>query len=175
MKPTEDRGAWSPYLAGGLTGVVAVLSVLLAGKYFGASTTFVRSTGMLEEVVAPERVSGMDYFLKEVPMVDWQWMFVLGIFFGALVASRASGSFLWKALPDMWEQRFGSSRAKRGIVAFLGGTVAMFGARLADGCPSGHGLSGLMQLAVSGFIALACFFLGGLLIARILYGGGQRP
>jgi len=102
-------------------------------------------------------------------------MFVLGIFFGSLIASTTSGSFLWKALPDMWEERFGPSRVKRGVVAFLGGTVAMFGARLADGCPSGHGLSGLMQLAVSGFIALACFFLGGLLIARILYGGGERP
>ncbi len=34
MKP-ESRG-WSPYLAGALSGVVLVLSVLLAGQFFGA-------------------------------------------------------------------------------------------------------------------------------------------
>jgi hypothetical protein len=33
----------------------------------------------------------------------------------------------------MWEKRFGPSKLKRGIVAFIGGVIAMFGARLADG------------------------------------------
>ncbi|MBC8015377.1 MAG: YeeE/YedE family protein [Sporomusaceae bacterium] len=42
---------------------------------------------------------------------------------------------------------------------------AVFGARLADGCPSGHGLSGVLQLATSGFIALVAFFIGGLISA----------
>jgi uncharacterized membrane protein YedE/YeeE len=74
----------------------------------------------------------------------------------------------------MWGERFGSSVPKRAIVAFLGGIVAIFGARLADGCPSGHGLSGSLQLAVSGLIALVCFFIGGMVMARILYGGGER-
>jgi uncharacterized protein len=45
----------------------------------------------------------------------------------------------------------------------------MLGARLADGCPSGHGLSGLMQLSVSGFAALALFFGSGVLLARMIY------
>ena len=51
----------------------------------------------------------------------------------------------------------------------------IIGARLAGGCPSGHGLSGLSQLAVSGFVALAFFFGGGWVTARLLYGkGGER-
>ena len=29
---------------------------------------------------------------------------------------------------------------------------------MADGCPSGHGLSGMMQLSVSAFVALGMFF-----------------
>jgi uncharacterized membrane protein YedE/YeeE len=48
--------------------------------------------------------------------------------------------------------------------------VLLFGARLAGGCPSGHGLSGISQLAVSGFLSLAFFFAFGLITARILYG-----
>jgi len=60
-------------------------------------------------------------------------MFVVGILIGSLIASATSGTFLWKGVPDMWGKKFGPSKFKRGIVAFLGGVIAMFGARLADG------------------------------------------
>jgi hypothetical protein len=126
-------GGWSPYLAGALSGLVLVLSVLIAGKYFGASTSFVRSAGMLEELFAPERVSQLAYFKSKTPKIDWQWMFVFGIFLGSLISSTTSASFRWQPLPDMWRNRFGSSLGKRAIVAFLGAAVAMFGARLAGG------------------------------------------
>jgi hypothetical protein len=132
MNKSNDRG-WSPYLAGALSGVVSVLSVWIAGKFFGASTTFVRSAGMIEKIFNAERVTTMDYFIKEAPRIDWQWMFVVGIFLGSLIASTTSGTFRLKALPDMWESRFGPGRMKRGITAFAGGVVTMFGARLADG------------------------------------------
>ena len=132
MKDLNDN-VWSPYLAGALTGLVMILSVGISGKYFGASTTFVRSAGMIEKLFNAERVAQMDYFIKVAPKVDWQWVFVVGIFIGSLIASTTSGCFRWKALPDMWEARFGPSRIKRGIVAFLGGVIGMFGARLADG------------------------------------------
>jgi len=130
---SEDEKGWSPYLAGALSGVVSILSVWIAGQFIGVSTTFVRTTGMIEKILAPERVAQMEYFIKTVPKIDWQWVFVAGIFIGSLIASTTSGSFRWTALPDMWEARFGISRVKRGLVAFAGGTVGMFGARLADG------------------------------------------
>ncbi|MEN8149556.1 MAG: YeeE/YedE family protein, partial [Planctomycetota bacterium] len=38
--------------------------------------------------------------------------------------------------------------------------------------PSGHGLSGLMQLSISGFVAMAGYFGAGILVARMLYGRG---
>lgn len=128
----EDKG-WNPYLAGTLSGVVLILSVLIAGKYFGASTSFVRSAGMIEKIFSPEHVAGIAYFIKEVPKIEWQWMFVFGILVGAFIASTTSRTFQWKALPDMWEKRFGPSIPKRAIVAFIGGLIAMFGARLAGG------------------------------------------
>ena len=132
MNTMADKG-WSPYVAGALTGVIMIFSVWVAGKYFGASTTFVRSAGMIEKIFSAERVSKMDYFVKEAPKIDWQWMFVVGIFIGSLMASTTSKTFQWKALPDMWEGRFGASIGKRAVVAFAGGLIAMFGARLADG------------------------------------------
>lgn len=170
----KDGKPWNPYLAGALAGLVSIGSVWFTGKYFGASTTFVRTTGMLEKLVSPERVAQMEYFIKEVPKVDWQSMFLVGIFVGALIAASSDGSFRLQGVPSLWEKRFGPDKIKRGGVAFLGGIVAMFGARLADGCPSGHGLSGSLQLAVSGYISLACFFIGGIIMARLLYAGGDR-
>jgi hypothetical protein len=130
----QRDGGWSPYLAGGLSGLVGVFSVWFAGQYFGASTSFVRTAGMIEQLFGPDRVASMDYFIKTVPRIDWQWMFVVGIFLGALIAALTSGSFRLQAVPDMWAGRFGThSTAGRAAVAFAGGVVAMFGARMADG------------------------------------------
>jgi hypothetical protein len=130
---TMENKSWSPYLAGALSGVLSIFSVWVAGKYFGASTTFVRSAGMIEKIIGSERVAKMSYFIKEIPEIDWQWMFIIGILIGSLIASTTSGTFHWKAIPHMWEKRFGPSKVKRGLIAFLGGVIAMFGARLADG------------------------------------------
>ena len=124
---------WSPYLAGALSGVVLILSVWIAGKFFGASTTFARSAGMIEKLFGAERVDRMDYFIKYVPKIDWQWMFVAGVLIGSVIASTTSRTFQWQALPDMWVERFGTSQSKRAIIAFIGGAIAIFGARLAGG------------------------------------------
>jgi len=164
---------WNPYIAGALAGLLLAVSLYATGKYFGASTTFVRAAGMVEQTVAPERVAAMPYFMKELPKVDWQWMFVVGIVLGSLVAALVSGTFRLQAVPDRFAARFGPSVSRRFGVAFLGGVLAMFGAPLADGCPSGHGLSGTLQLAASGYVALVCFFLGGVVVARLLYGKGR--
>ncbi len=132
MKVMTRRG-WSPYVAGGLVGVLLVMSVFLTGKYFGASTTFVRAAGMIEQAVAPEHAKGQEYYKKEKIVIEWQWMFVAGIFFGALTAAAFTKDFRSTPVPPMWESRFGPSKAKRWVAAFLGGIVLMFGARMADG------------------------------------------
>lgn len=125
--------SWSPYIAGGLVGVLLCLSVLITGKYLGASTTFVRSAGLIEKIFVSERVSRMDYFVKTKVRIDWQWMFVVGVFFGSLLASKISGDYRATAVPPMWETRFGLNRVNRWAVAFIGGSIVMFGARMAGG------------------------------------------
>jgi uncharacterized membrane protein YedE/YeeE len=172
MKKTGSKG-WSPYVAGVLTGAVITASAWMAGKYFGASTCFVRVSGFIERLFSPERVAAIEYFRWFGPMVDWQMMFVIGILIGAFLSSRTDGSFQIKAVPDMWRSRFGLSAAKRGVFAFIGGIILMFGARLAGGCPSGYGLGAMVQLAVSGLIVVVCFFAGGILFANIIYRGGD--
>ncbi len=172
---TKD-GGWSPYLAGALAGLLAVLSAWLttvvAGKtsYLGTSTTFVRAVGLAEGVVASGHVAENEYFTKEKVRVDWQFMVVVGILAGALVSAKMDGSYAAEAVPPVWRERFGGGVGKRAAWAFAGGVVALFGVRLADGCPSGHGLSGLMQLSGSGFLAMLMFFGVGIGVARLVYG-----
>lgn len=129
----ERKKPMNPYLGGALAGVLSIASVGLAGKYFGASTTFVRATAFLERFFSPERIAQMPYFLKEGPKLDWQGMFLIGIFLGALVSAVATGTFRFQLVPRTWNVRFGPAWGKRAIVAFIGGAIAMFGARLADG------------------------------------------
>ncbi|MCM8813760.1 MAG: YeeE/YedE family protein [Candidatus Omnitrophica bacterium] len=177
MKIKTADGGWNPYFAGALVGVLAIVSVVATTKimgktnFLGASTTFVRAAGLAEQRLVPEHVEKNEYFKKEKVKVDWQFMLVLGIFLGAFISAVSDGSFKLEAVPPTWEKRFGKSAVKRAVWAFCGGVVAMIGARLADGCPSGHGLSGLMQLSLSGFAALACFFGVGALAAHFIYRG----
>jgi uncharacterized membrane protein YedE/YeeE len=171
---SSDRG-WNPYLAGALLGVLAILSVyatthfLDKGSFLGASTTFVRAAGLLFQTVDPEHVADNAYYAKEKVKIDWQFMLVIGIFLGALISSLMDKSFKLESVPPTWEKRFGSSVWKRALGAFGGGIVAMVGARMADGCPSGHGLSGMMQMSISALVALAMFFIVGVLVAHLVY------
>ena len=175
MTKNRTRDGWNPYLAGALTGLLAIASVWVTterlGKssFLGASTTFVRAAGYLERLVAPQRVEEGQYYQRTKPVLDWQFMVVTGIFIGALIASLTDGSFRLERVPPTWEQHFGPSVVKRAVFAILGGIVAMVGARMADGCPSGHGLSGVMQLSVSGLAAMAMFFGPAILAAHLIY------
>lgn len=171
---------WSPYIAGAIVGLLAVASVLVTTvvidkpKYLGASTTFVRVAGFAEKIVAADHVAENVYFTAKKVKVDWQMLFVVGVFAGAMLSARMGKTSKFETVPPIWKERFGPSPLVRGVGAFIGGAILLFGARLAGGCPSGHGMSGNMQLSVSGLLALACFLVGGILTARILYGSGGQ-
>ena len=89
---------------------------------------------------------------------------------GAFLASILSGDFQWQWLPYRWEAAFGAGRMTRIIVALFGGVLLGFGSRWGDGCTGGHGISGTMQLAVSSWISVICFFISGVLVAKIIFG-----
>jgi uncharacterized protein len=71
----------------------------------------------------------------------------------------------------MWVAHFGEeSLWLRVALGFAGGLLMAFGARMAGGCTSGHGISGTLQLSVGSWIAVICFFAGGVVTAMLLYG-----
>jgi uncharacterized membrane protein YedE/YeeE len=161
---------WSPYLVGTLIGVLSWFAFFSVNRAIGVSTAISRSAGMIAGMVAPAGVARNAYFLKFAPVVDWEWMLVVGLALGAFVSSRLSGDRQAETVEPVWRARFGSSRRTRYLAAFLGGVILMFGARLAGGCTSGHGISGSLQLALSGWVFFASVFVSGILTARMLFG-----
>jgi uncharacterized membrane protein YedE/YeeE len=57
----------------------------------------------------------------------------------------------------------------RAAIAFPGGMLMAFGARLAGGCTSGHGISGTLQLNLASWITVICIFIGGVVVALPLF------
>ena len=96
-------------------------------------------------------------------------MLVVGIFVGAFLSSQLSGRFHWAWVPDLWAGTFGDASWVRWIVSLAGGIIMGLGARWAGGCTSGHGISGTLQLAVSSWLAVISFFVGGIVTAMFLY------
>jgi uncharacterized membrane protein YedE/YeeE len=71
-------------------------------------------------------------------------------------------------LPEISAPTAKTSFIKKYLPSFLGGFLILFGARMADGCTSGHMFSGMMQGSVSGFIFAASVFLTAIPVARYL-------
>ena len=166
-----------PYVFGALAGLLLTVSVAVSGQFFGTSTTFPRFATWVIDLVGVD-LSHLPFYqardgaLTGAALPNWQLLFVIGIGVGAFIAARLTGTFKKESLPSMWVERFGDRPRTRIIYSLIGGAVAMIGARMAGGCPSGHGISGVSQLGVSSLIALSMFFIGGIVTARFLYRGG---
>lgn len=161
---------WSPYAVGACIGVLSWLSFLILKKPLSCSTSFASTSGMIERFFRGKKVEEKAYYQKVKLEIDWQWMFVLGIVFGAFFSALLSGDFAVLWVPPLWASAFGSAPAVRVLGAVVGGIFLGFGARWADGCTSGHGISGTLQLALSSWISAVFFFVGGILTAFALFG-----
>jgi len=164
-----DGPSWSPYLVGAGIGVLSWLTFYFSDKPIGASSFYAAVAGMLGKVAAPKHTKSLDYYQKNPPAIGWEFAFVVAAIFGGFLAATTGGEFRNEWLHPMWVARFGDSIGLRFVVAFGGGILMAFGARLAGGCTSGHGISGTLQLNVASWIALVCLFIGGIIVAMPLY------
>ena len=161
--------AWSPYLVGAGIGVLSWLTFYFSDKPIGASSFYATVAGFIGKAVAPRHTGNLEYFKSNPPKLNWEVAFVLAAIAGAAVAAFTGGGFMNEWLPPMWAARFGDSVALRAAFAFGGGALMAFGARLAGGCTSGHGISGTLQLNIASWIAVICFFIGGAAIANLMF------
>ncbi len=163
-------GAWNPYLVGVLIGVLSMATFYFSNKPLGVSTAYARLAGLLGYLVSKPHTDSLQFYQDKTPKIEWEVMLAFGIVLGAFLAAFTGSEFNVSLVPPLWELHFGNSPLLRLAVAFLGGIIMAFGARLAGGCTSGHGISGALQLSVGSWIALAAFFTGGVVTAWVMYG-----
>ncbi|MGK2944850.1 MAG: YeeE/YedE thiosulfate transporter family protein [Desulfuromonadales bacterium] len=161
--------AWSPYVAGAGIGILSWFAFLLSDHPLGVSTAFAKTSGMIEKAFRGERTLQREYYQRFVPAIDWEWMLVTGLFIGAFLSAGLSGDFMLTFTPEVWVARFGDGILWRLCVAFLGGMLIGLGARWANGCTSGHALSGTMQLVASSWVAAVGIFTGGVVTALLIF------
>ncbi|HEX6986175.1 MAG TPA: YeeE/YedE thiosulfate transporter family protein [Planctomycetaceae bacterium] len=169
------RKAWSPYAVGAAIGVLSWFAFATADRPIGITTAFEHTAALAGKASSPSLEETHPYYREkaakgESPKIGWEWMLVVGVFVGALLSSFLSGDRTSMKVPPLWKARFGDGTAKRFAAAFLGGAVMMFGARLAQGCTSGHGISGALQLAASSWLFVAVMFPAAVAAAYLLYG-----
>lgn len=166
--------SWSPYLVGAGIGVLCWLVFLVVNKPLGMSTEISKFSGWVTGLfVGMDQVVENAYWASTTPKFGYSTVFLVMTAAGALLSAKLGGTFRWEKVPRVWENRFGPSAGKRMAGAFLGGAVLLYGARMAGGCTSGHGISGTLQLAASGWIFFAAMFAAGIVTARVLFRGAK--
>ena len=74
-----------------------------------------------------------------------------------------------RSISPVWKKAVGlDSLSGRAPMAFAGGFIMVLGARIADGCTTGHGISGMAQLAVGSTVAVAAMFVGAIATALMM-------
>lgn len=162
----NNRGYWSPYVAGFGLGLTLLATFAIAGWGLGASSAFSLLTGVGLSKVSPEYAESLSYFTQylnvQSPLLNWVLFEVGGLFVGAFAGALLSGKFRVHL-----DKPAGMTRNKRILLAFAGGGLIGFAGRLARGCTSGVALSGGAQLALSGWIFVLAMFIAGFIFAAV--------
>ena len=156
QRPEQDYV--NPYLGGILLGLVLFASLFITGSGLGASGGYSRYVAFIEDIVAPGHIDQVPYLIHIAggelnPLDNWIVMVTTGVLLGGLVSGLIHGRA--KVELNKGPQISGRTRL---ILAFIGGTIFTFGARLARGCTSGQALSGGAVLSAGSWaIAFAIF------------------
>ena len=161
--------AWSPYAAGALIGLLQIPAFLLIETALGTSSSYVTVAAYIASLFDAS-IDKMDYLAKHMYGAKnlWQVAMVIGITVGAFLSMRISGTRRQPISP-IWKRAVGiETLSGRAPMAFAGGFIMVLGARIADGCTTGHGISGMAQLAVGSTVAVAAMFVGAITIALLM-------
>lgn len=172
---------WSWYIAGPLIGLTVPTLLILGNKSFGISSS-------LRHICAACIPANVSFFKYDWEKESWNLFFVLGIFFGGMVAANflmipgeitvnpnlkaelaTYGITDYSNLVPTQLMNFESLLALKGfLMMVVGGFLVGFGTRYAGGCTSGHAIMGLSNLQWPSLVATICFMIGGFLMANVI-------
>ncbi len=145
---------WKHYLEGGVTiGLGVTLLFALTGLVGGVSSTYSAVWSFF---------TSFPFFRQErfVATRLWRMAYAMGLILGAalFVMTLGHGHFEITAVP--WWQ------------LLVGGVIVGFGARMANGCTSGHGICGLASLQLPSLLAVLTFLATAILTAHAVHALG---
>ena len=148
----------NPYLAGVLLGIVLLASFVVLGAGLGASGGISRIGAYFSMCVMPSHTLGSEYFGKwgAKPLNYYLVFMFAGTFIGGLLSALLANRMKFQI-----ERGRATSAGRRLVYALLGGVIAGFASRLAQGCTSGQALSGGALLLTGSLVFLGCLFAGG--------------
>lgn len=146
---------WPPIVAGMMVGVLQIPIVIAAEETIGGSSGYCTLVSQLFTKETLKNIS--PYLLSYKYGLDnwWQVLYISGAVGGAFLSSMLSGTF-------------GEAVGVGAISGFIGSFIMVFGSRLAGGCTSGSGLSGVGTLSVLSFYSVAAMFAGGISTALMM-------
>ncbi len=165
----------SPYLIGAAIGLLNICAFAVFRKGIGVSGAYENTAALAARRLAPD-VADVNAYVKarkEPPKFNWESWLVLGTILGGMASARTFGLDNDTSVGSPP----GAEPQRSPLASAAGGAMLMFGARMADGCTSGHALSGTAQGAGSSWLFTPLMFGVGSLLARRARGarrqGGQ--
>jgi hypothetical protein len=151
------RAYWNPYLTGALLGLVLLATYVVTGRGLGATGGFGAVAAWMAGAVSPEHAASnlvhAKYWNDGMPLESWTLFLLIGAFAGAFLSGIAGHRVRFTV-----ERGPGVSDGQRLLLAFVGGFVAAYGAKIAMGCTSGQALTGGSILNVGSLVFMLAVF-----------------
>ncbi|XP_076442413.1 uncharacterized protein LOC143281215 [Babylonia areolata] len=141
--------SWPPYMAGIVVGLLQIPTVLINCDTLGTSTSYCAVLAQGCRFPSVRRLFSYLAAYRSGASNWWQVFYAGGAVAGAYLSQWMAGSA-------------GGTPGVSPVAAFIGGACLLFGSRLAAGCTSGHGLSGMGLLSVLSLVAVPAMFAGGI-------------
>ena len=145
----DKNAPWlHPVFGGTLIGAAQASTLILTGSPIGVSAAYDEAGKYFWVLISPKMAS------EPRPKIT-STVFAAGVFIGSLMMAQIFPVAL----------KVSSVSPMRAIA---GGCTMIIGARLAGGCTSGHGISGMSSFSISSIISVAAMFTGGIITATML-------
>ncbi|MCU0479671.1 MAG: YeeE/YedE family protein [Anaerolineae bacterium] len=161
----KEKPFINAYAGGILLGIVLFLTFFITGNGLGASGGMNRFVVYFQDALVPDHVDNTPYLAAMAggdinPLDNW----VVFVTVGTVVGGFLSG--WWNGRIKLETNRGPRMSAKtRWLMAFIGGALMGYGARMARGCTSGQALSGGAVLSVGSWAFMLAVFAGGYAVA----------
>ncbi len=161
---TAVRPYWNPYLVGFMLGLVLLATYMVTGRGLGATGAFSSVAAWLAGLLSADHVAAnavhSRYWNDGAPLASWTIFLLIGAFIGALISGMLGG----RVSPSI-ERGPRITDNKRLLLAFFGGLLAAFGAKIARGCTSGQVLTGGSILNVGSLVFMVAVFVAAYALA----------